>query len=213
MESVNLKAEPREVTGKQVSQLRRQGLTPGVLYGKGIEPQSLQFEAKQLTKVLKEAGGHKLIALQIGNQKPVVTLAREIQRNFIKHVYTHVDLQLVQMDVKIKATVPFVYEGASNAIKTLSCILTHGLDEIEIECLPGDLPDAIVIDLSRLENINDTLHVSDLVLPNGVTALSDADSVVAKVELPRASAGDEAMMAAAVAEPEVLTKAKPKAEK
>lgn len=209
METVNLKAEPRTIIGKQVNQLRRQGLIPGVLYGKGVEPQALQFEAKQLSRVLKSAGGHKLIALQIEGQKPQMTLAREIQRDYIKHVYTHVDLQAVQMDTKIKATVPFVFTGFSNAIKNLSCILTHGIDEVEIECLPSDLPNEIAVDLAKLANINDSIHVSDLVFPQGVTAVSDPDSIVAKAELPRGNVGDETAPVVA-AEPEVLTKAKPK---
>jgi len=215
METLELKADVREVTGRKVKVLRQEGLVPAVLYGHA-DPTLLQIEAKPLGKVLREAGTHQLIGLQIGNKKPVVTLARDIQRDAIRHNYLHVDFYAVKMDEKVTAQIPLVIEGVSPAVKDHGGILTHGMDEIEIECLPSDLLSAIEVNIEGLVEYNDSISVSDLVVPSSITVLSDPDSMVVKVEAPRleeaVEEGVEEGLEAVSAEPEVLTAAKEEVE-
>ncbi|MBN1220475.1 MAG: 50S ribosomal protein L25 [Anaerolineae bacterium] len=213
MDALELKAEVRETTGRHVKYLRRDGLVPAVVYGRGAKSTLLQIDAKLLRKVLNEAGTHQLIALQVGKQKPMMTLARDIQRDYIKHNYLHVDFYAVKMDEKVTAQVPLVIEGTSPAVRDHGGVLTQGLDEIEIECLPGDLISAIAVNVEELIEINDSITVAELKVPSSITILSDPDSMVVKVEPPRMVEEVEAELeevAAVGAEPEVISK--PKAE-
>jgi large subunit ribosomal protein L25 len=209
MEALELKAEPRAAVKGHAKELRRKGLVPVVLYGKGLETKPLQVEAKSLGRVLSVAGTHQLIALQIDNQEPRMTLAREIQRDPIRRGYLHVDFYAVKMDEKVKAQVPLVTVGVSPAVRDLAGILTHGLDQLEIECLPADLIASIEVDISSLAQLDDTIIVADLKVPSTISVLSDPDSMVVKVEPPRlAEAEEEVEEGVGVAEPEVLTASK-----
>jgi large subunit ribosomal protein L25 len=206
METIELKAEVREKSNR-VHHLRQAGWVPAVLYGQDTVATSLQIEAKALQKVLKETGMHQLIALQINNRKPVLTLVREIQRDTIKHHYLHVDFYTVKMDRKITAQIPLIITGTSPAVKDLGGILTHSLDEVEIECLPNDLLSAIEVNIDHLVALNDTITVADLKVSSTITILSDPDSMVVKIEPPRTAEEIEGagIEPTAVAEPEVLT--------
>jgi large subunit ribosomal protein L25 len=204
MEALELTAEPRAVIGRQVKNLRRQGLVPAVLYGRGIEASPVQIEAKALTRVLDIAGTHQLISLKIGNQESRMTLVRDIQRDPIRRNYSHVDFYIVKMDEKVTASVPVLLVGVSPAVRDLDGILTQGLDQIEIECLPGDLIASIEVDISSLTELNDTITVSDLKTPETLTVLSDPDSVVVKIEPPRLAEEVEEEEAEVSAEPEVV---------
>jgi large subunit ribosomal protein L25 len=214
MEAIELKAEARTVVGRHVKNLRQQGLVPIVLYGKGLETQSLQVDAKSLSKVLAIAGSHQLINLQVGNQRSQLTLARDIQRDPIQRGYLHVDFYAVKMDEKVTAKVPLVIIGEAPAVGDLGGILTHGLDEVEIECLPANLISSIEVDVSSLAEFNDTIIVADLTLPETITVLSDPESMVVKIEPPRVAAEEVEEEEAAVvsAEPEVLTASKREAD-
>ena len=184
MEALELNAEVREVTGRRVRHLRQQGMVPAVLYGRTQDSTLLQVQAKALHKVLAEAGTHQLISLQIGKQKPLMTLARDIQRDVVKRNYLHVDFYAVTMDQKVTAQVPLIIEGVAPAVKDLGGVLTQGLDEIEIECLPSDLISAIEVNVEDLVEYNDSISVSDLKVPSSITIMSDPDSMVVKVEPP-----------------------------
>jgi len=212
METLELKADVREATGRRVKALRQEGFVPAVLYGH-TDPTLLQIEAKPLGRVLREAGTHQLIGLQIGNKKPVVTLARDIQRDVIRFNYLHVDFYAVKMDEKVTAQIPLVIEGVSPAVKDQGGILTQGMDEVEIECLPSDLISAIEVNIDGLVEYNDSISVSDLIIPSSITVLSDPDSMVVKVEPPRLEEEVEEEeleegLEEVSAEPEVLTAAK-----
>lgn len=211
MEALELKAEVRQITGKQVAQLRRQGYVPAVIYGNNLENDLIQIEAKALRKVLAQAGTHQLIALQVGNKRPRMTLARELQIDSIKRSYLHVDFYAVNMKEKVTAQVPVVFEGVSPAVKDLDGILVHGMTELEIECLPADLIAAIEVNIEGLVELGDMITVADLKVPSSITVLSDPESMVAKVEAPRIEEEAVEEEAPAGAEPEVLTAAKEKA--
>jgi len=211
MEALELKAEVRQAIGKHVKQLRREGLVPAVLYGKNQETDLLQINAKALHKVLAQAGTHQLIALQIGNKKTTMTLVRDMQIDAVKHNYLHVDFYAVKMDEKVTAEVPLVFTGVAPAVRDLGGIMVHGLNAVEVECLPADLISSIEVNIDGLTNFDDHIAVADLKVPGTVTLLSDPESLVAKVEAPRTAETLEEASTVVSAEPEVLTGAKERA--
>lgn len=184
MEQIELKAEPRTLTGRRAKKLRDQGYVPAIVYGSQVEATPIQVESKTLHKVLTKAGGNTLIALQIGKKKPILTLAREIQRDIIRHNILHVDFYRVVMTEKISAEIPLVLSGEAPALEE-GGILVHGLNTVEVQCLPADLPSALEVDLSSLVEFNDLVTVADLQVPSSVAILSDSDSVIARIEAPR----------------------------
>ncbi len=185
-----LKAELRNVTGKKVKVLRRSGLTPAEVYGQGIDNLSIQIDSKTLRRVLHEAGNTNLIGIKLGRKKAVNTLARDIQYDPISQDVLHVDFYAVNMSETVVVSVPIQIVGETPAEKEGGVIVT-GINELEIEALPGDLPETIEVDISKLENFGDSLHVEDLDLPDNITILSSPDSLLVSVQAPRAVAQEE----------------------
>lgn len=180
MESHKLKAEPRTVVGKRVGALRREGMLPAILYGAGISPQPVQLDAREAGKALARVSAATLLDLEVGDEVHKV-LVREMQRDVIRRDLKHVDFLKVAMDVVIRTEVPVELVGEAPAVKLLAGVLVSGVDEIEVEALPSDLPDRISVDLSVLKNIDDAITVGDLFLGKGVKVLTDAGEVVAHV--------------------------------
>jgi large subunit ribosomal protein L25 len=213
MEQIELKAEPRQISGKHVKQLRAKGYVPAVLYGSKIKATPIQIAAKPLHKVLAQAGGNTFIALQIGDKKPVLALAREVQHDAIRHHIIHADFYQVVMTEKITVEVPLVFVGDAPAVKD-GGILVHGLDTIEVQCLPADVPASIEVDLSPLTDFHSRVAVADLHLPAAVTILSEPESLVAHIEAPRKAEEEEVVeeVVAASVEPELVAKREKKEE-
>ncbi len=212
MEQIELKAEPRQISGKHVKQLRAEGYVPAVLYGSKITAVPIQIASKPLHKALAQASGNTFISLQVGDKKPVLTLAREVQRDALRHHIIHADFYQVVMTEKITVEVPLVFVGDAPALKD-GGILVHGLDAIEVQCLPADVPPSIEVDLSPLTDFHSRVAVADLHLPPAVTLLSEPESLVAHLEAPRKAEEEvvEEAVAAAV-EPELVTKREKKEE-
>ncbi len=212
MEQIELKAEPREISGKHVKQLRTEGYVPAVLYGSKIKAMPIQIASKPLHKALAQASGNTFISLQVGNSKPVLALAREVQRDALRHYIIHADFYQVVMTEKITVEVPLVFVGDAPATKD-GGILVHGLDAIEVQCLPADVPPSIEVNLSSLVDFHSRVSVADLHLPPEITILSEPESLVAHIEAPR-KAEEEVVeeAAAAVAEPELVAKREKKEE-
>lgn len=210
MDEIVLNVQPRTVVGKQVKALRRAGDVPAVLYSRRGEPMILQANNRELLRVLARAGGSRLVKLNIAGVKEAPTaLVREVQREPIRGSVLHVDFFGVTMTEVIKVQVPIRYDGASPAVARNEGVLIHNMDAIEIECLPGDLIDAVAIDVTTLEKVGDVIRVSDLKVPATVKLLADSEATVARVsylagEEVEAPAGAEAV----VAEPEVIKKGK-----
>ena len=213
MEQIELKAEPRQISGKQVRQLRAEGFVPAVLYGSKIKATSIQIASKPLHKALAQAGGNTFIALQVGDKKPVLALAREVQRDALRHQIIHADFYQVVMTEKITVEVPLVFVGDAPALKD-GGILVHGLDAIEVQCLPADVPPSIEVDLSSLTDFHSRVAVADLHLPSTVTVLSEPESLVAHIEAPRKAEEEEVVEEVVVAavEPELVAKREKKEE-
>lgn len=180
MSEMVLYAKQRTVIRKQVKALRREGLLPAVLYGTGIEPIPLELELFEAKKILSKMGSSTLISLKIGRQTHQV-LVREIQRDVIRRDMKHVDFLKVAMDVVIRASVPVELVGEALAVSELGGVLVSGLAVVEVEALPSDLPDRMLVDLELLAEIEDTITVSDLSFGEGVEVLTSMDEVLARV--------------------------------
>jgi len=194
MEQIELETQTREVLGKKVKSLRREGLVPAVLYGHETVSIPLQVEERELNRVLAQAGGHRLIALKVGrSRKRQMALARDVQWDVIAGKPIHVDFYAVVMTEKITTEVPLVFVGEAPAADQVGAMVLQGLDEVEIECLPGDLIEAIEVDLSGLEEIDQAIYVKDLRLPPTVEILTDTEELVAKVTWAAAEVVEEAV--------------------
>jgi large subunit ribosomal protein L25 len=209
MADITLRAQVRTIKGKKVGALRRQGIIPANIYGRGIESLPVQIEVRSFRGVLATAGTSTLVDAHVsadggegdGQSHPVL----------IEHVSTHpatgkvlhVDLRQVDLNRPIKAGVAVVLTGESPAVKNLGAVLVHPLDTLEVEALPRALPHEITVDISSLVELDQQITVGDLQLPPGVTVDTDPATVVAQViasKLEQEVAAEEAAEAAEAAE-------------
>ncbi len=207
MATTSLTATKRTVVGKQVGQLRRAGQLPAVLYGPGTPPEPIQLNAKEATNSIRRIKGTQLVDLAVDGKEYKV-LVQELQRDSIKGHYLHVDFYAVDMNRALRVRVPLHLTGDSYAVISLSGVLVHGVTEIEIECLPADLPTGVVADLGALKEIGSALHVKDLQLPAAVKVLINPDDLVARVTYQAKEEDLSTPSAAATAEVEVIEKGK-----
>jgi large subunit ribosomal protein L25 len=210
MEQIELNMKLRTVKGKQVSNLRRAGDVPAVLYSRHADPVVVQANTRELMRVLTRAGGSRLVKLNIeGTPESRMALVREVQREPIKGTVLHVDFFGVSMSERITVVIPIRYEGVSPAVTRNEGVLIHNLDSIEIECLPGDLIDSVSIDLTGLDKVGDVIRVGELKVPDTVKLMLEPEATVARVAH---LAGEEVEAVVAttevVAEPEVIKKGK-----
>jgi len=207
MDKIELAAHKRDLLGKKVRFLRREGITPVNLYGHGLESTSLQIETPALKKALAQAGRTSLVHLKVGSAKrPHVAIVRGIQRDPVKGELLHVDFYQVRMDEKLKIAVPLVLMGKAPAVKDLGGILVQEMGSIEVECLPANMPHSIEADISGLVQLDQAVHVKDLHVGDGVTILADPGKVVAKIARLRVEVVEAVAAPAAEAEAEVEEK-------
>lgn len=180
----SLKVERRDGAGKGVARkLRAAGRVPGVLYGHGIETTSIQMASQDLLHLFHHGGTSQLIEVQLDGTTHLA-IPREIQRDHIRGRYIHVDLLAVSRTEKVTLSVE-VYEVGEAAGVRAGGVIEHHLREVELECLPGDVPERIEIDVTALE-IGDLLRVADLTPPPGITFLSDPETPLISVIMPAA---------------------------
>jgi large subunit ribosomal protein L25 len=210
MASINLGAQPRTSVGKQASKaVRRNGFVPANLYGHGMKPLSLQVQSKDLWSALHtKAGENVVLNLKVeGVQlKESMCLVKEIQHDPVTDKIKHVDFTVVSMTEKIDVKVPLVVNNSAEApgIKEGGVIdIVH--HEIEVECLPTDIPEKIEVDAKAMK-IGDAVHAKDLPMPKGVTCKLDPDDVVIALHPPMKE--EVSAEEAAVGEPEVIEKGK-----
>jgi large subunit ribosomal protein L25 len=199
MEKQVLHASHREVTGKQVKRLRREGKLPAIMYGYNIKPTSIELDLKEATYILGMSTASSIINIEL-DKKENAALVREKQRDFIKGNLLHVDFQIVSLTEKLRAAVSIELTGLSPAVKDFNGVVVEGLDELEVECLPQDLPERFVVDVTSLLKIGDALHVKDIPIPANVTVLDDPEEMIAIIT----AAKEEEVVVEAVPE-EVLT--------
>jgi large subunit ribosomal protein L25 len=208
MDKIVIEATRRTVTGKKVGALRRQGILPGVLYGHHIDPTPISMNLHDATKLLSNVSGTTLLTLHLDGREHSA-LVRERQRDFIKGTLLHVDFQAVSLTEKIRARVTIETEGVAPAVKDLNGTVYQSVNEIEVECLPQDLPSRIVVDVSSLANIGDSILIRDLPIPDNVEVLEDPDEVVVVITAAQEEVEEvPAEAEAEVEEPEVIGRGK-----
>lgn len=182
MEGLALKATTREVLGKKTRFLRRQGITPAHLFGHNLKSLTLQCDTTEIKRVIAHAGMTTIFNLELDQEKrPRKVLIREIQRDVLGEQILHVDLYQIKMTEKLKADIPIVLTGEAPAMKLKGRLLMHQITTLSVECLPDKLPPEIEVDLSPLEEVDQAIHVSDLVLDPEITILSDPEQLIVKI--------------------------------
>jgi large subunit ribosomal protein L25 len=198
-----LSVETRQVLGKKVAQLRRTGFLPANVYGHGVESVAVQVETDSMEKTLKASSANEVIDLKIAGEsqtRPVVI--QRIQRHPLTSRTLHLEFYQVSLRQKMRADVPLVIVGQSHAIDTFNGVLVTAIESVQVEALPLDLPSRIEVDIRPLRELEQTLHVRDLPIPESVVILTDPDVVVVKVASPRVSVEGEEAPEAAEAEEE-----------
>jgi large subunit ribosomal protein L25 len=187
-EVFSIVVERREQVGsKKTSVLRAQGLVPGVLYGSGLgqsKPELIQVNALELNKLLSEIEESSLVNVILGD-KTYPTLVKDIQKNPLKAEILSVDFFAPDLNEEVETPVALEFDGVSQSEKAGNTLVRIH-QEIEVKALPQDLPEHIVVDLSKLVTLDDVIRVSDLDLPKGVEALLDGDEMIAMTEAPQA---------------------------
>ena len=179
---MELAAERRTVRGRRVKQLRRQGVVPGVMYGHRFDALPIQFEERSLRRLLSQVGGSQLIAITLqGQDVPEMALVRDVQRDAITGAPLHVDFYRVNMRERLTAEVPLTIIGDSPVVESREGMLLQGISYIEVECLPGDLVDAIEVDVSQLTEVDMGVYVRDLIAPEGIDILTDPDEMILRI--------------------------------
>ncbi|HMI43536.1 MAG TPA: 50S ribosomal protein L25/general stress protein Ctc [Gemmatimonadaceae bacterium] len=215
MATVSLSANARDGKGKGAARsLRSQGQVPAVIYGHGRQPQPLALNARDLDKLLSHIQAEStVIEVTVGGQT-AKTLIREIQRHPIKRQILHVDFQALVAGEKVTVSIPIVLLGVPEGVRLEGGVLDQTLREIEIEVDPSNIPDHVEYDITNMV-IGDSVHISDLKVPEGVEVIDDPETSVAVLAAPRAVIEEVAAVAepvegeaGAVAEPEVIGRGK-----
>jgi large subunit ribosomal protein L25 len=184
MEHIVLKATKREVVGRKVGALRRQGKLPAVLYGHRIETTPILLDAYEGSQALSYLTSSSLVTIDLDG-KQYLAQVREKQRNFIKNRLMHVDFQIVSLTEKMHAKVGIRLTGTAPAVKNFNAEIHTGLTSLEVECIPQDLPERIMVDISGLTELGDSVRVRDVVLSGKVKILADPEEVIAIAAAPR----------------------------
>lgn len=204
VEKVILKAIKREVIGKQVNALRRAGKLPAVMFGYQVESTPITLDTHEVTKLLGRLSSSSIVTIDLdGKQYP--TLVREKQRDFIKNRLLHVDFQVVSLTENIRSQVRIEFTGTAPAVTDYSAIIVTSLTELEVEGLPADLPERIIVDISNLVKIGDGVHVRDIVVSDKVVIIDDPDEIIVHATAPRVEEVEEVVPEEVeVLEPEVI---------
>lgn len=177
---MELKATNREIFGKKVKILRAKGEMPAEMFGHGIPNAHISVSQKDFAKIYKTAGEHELVNVVVESGKAVPTLITNAQRDALSGQFLSADFYAVRMDEKLTVSIPVTFKGEASAEKKGFPVIKV-LTEIEVETLPGNMPHEFTVDLSKLADVGDTIHVSDVKMPKGVESLIPADSVIATV--------------------------------
>lgn len=183
-EKIVVEAQKRTIKGKQVSNLRRSGLLPGIIYGRigkeQIDPIAIQLDLHEASKIINKLTGSSLVSLKVdGETYPVVL--RELQKDIIYGTLRHVDFMAVSLTEKLQTAVPIELIGQAPAEISMAAVVVTGISELEIECLPQDMPERIEVDATVLVDIDSVIYVKDLDLPGNFDVLTDPEELVAGV--------------------------------
>lgn len=181
----------RQITGKKVGQLRRQGIVPGNVFGRGLPSVAVQAPLKELREAFRERGRNAIVEAQIkGEDGTRAVLLREVQRHPVTDEVLHVEFYQIDLTRRVHAQVEVALTGDSEAVR-LGGVLVNPLAHIEVEALPNEIPERFEVDISVLVAFGDAVHVSDLAAPSGVRIITDAGAVVASAQAPRVQEEEE----------------------
>jgi large subunit ribosomal protein L25 len=177
MEKVVLKATKREALGRKVGALRRAGKLPAVLYGHGVKSTPIMLDAHEATLRLSHLTSSSLVMIDLdGTEYPA--LVREKQKDYLKDRLLHLDFQVISMTEKVTTKVGIELTGTAPAVKAFNAVIITVLNELEVECMPQDLPARVVLDISGLAEIGAGIHVRDVVISDQVKILDDPAEMI-----------------------------------
>ena len=185
---LRIQAKVRQAFGKQNKKLRKAGMLPAVVYGRGKETLSLEVPGKNFQKVYQQAGESTLVDLLIDGKGEKKVLIHDVAKHYMKDEPIHVDFYEVDLTSKIHAKVPVHFVGVSPAVKESGGVLIKNLNEIEVEALPMNLPHAIEVSIEKLKTFDDLVRVADLKVSDKVKVLAHPEDVIVKVQAPRTEA-------------------------
>jgi large subunit ribosomal protein L25 len=195
-------ATTRTQLGRKTKQLRREGKLPAVLYGNVKENRHLSLDAHTFNKLFSHIGYTTLVDLIVDDEKPIKVLVQDAAHNPVKEGLQHVDFYAVNLKEKLTTEVPLQYTGVADAVEILGGIFLTVKDNVEIECLPEDLPQHIEVDITSLKTFDDSIRIKDLIVPKGVEIIGDPEDVLASVSEPISEAELAALEEAPTETPE-----------
>jgi large subunit ribosomal protein L25 len=181
----SLAATDRQVTGKAVARLRKDGRLPAVLYGHGVASTNVSVDTHEFELLRRKAGPNTLVDLSVDGKKSNPVLVHDVQVHPVSRKPLHIDLFLVRMTEELTVDVPLVPTGISRAIEDANGTLIHATESVRVRALPDHLPQSIQYSIESLVDFEGTIHVRDLDIPSDVTLLNDPDDLVARVLPPR----------------------------
>lgn len=207
---LKINAQLRTESGRNaVKKIKQAGFVPAVIYGAKDPARNLQINEREVSRLLGHVTSESvLVEVKIQDGDTKTALIQEVQHHPVTGAIMHLDLHAVSMDELLTAEVAVETTGEAEGVKTGGGVLEVILRTLEIECLPGDLPEAITVDVSAL-NIGDSIHVGALTLPKGVTVLNDATLTVVSVAAPTVVEETAPSTAETGAQPEVINEKKP----
>ena len=180
-----LAAEHRDITGKAVTRIRKNGRIPAVVYGHGVDSSNVSLDAHAFDLLRRHTGPNALVDLSVDGAKANPVLIHDVQIHPVSRRPLHADLFLVRMTEELTVDVPLVSTGESHAVEELNGTLLHPTETVRVKALPDHLPQSIEYSIASLVDFDAAVRVSDLVIPDDVTLLTDPDEIIAKVQAPR----------------------------
>jgi large subunit ribosomal protein L25 len=196
----SLAAARRDVTGKAVARLRRDGRLPGVVYGHGVDSQSISLDDHEFELLRRHVGGNTLVDLAVDGGRARPVLIQNVQVDRVSRRPLHVDFFVVRMTEELTVDVQLSPQGVSPAVDSLGGILNHVIERVRVRALPSNLPQSLPYSIEGLVDFDSAIHIRDIPVPEGVTILADGDELVAKVERPRVEAPEPTAEAEAAPE-------------
>ncbi|MBI1857315.1 50S ribosomal protein L25 [Candidatus Saccharibacteria bacterium] len=184
VQDISVDLQEREIVGKGLRKLRNNGLIPAVIHDHGHSSIHVMGDYIKLHKTYEQAGKHHPVQLSVGG-KHHLALIKDIDFEPTKHRMRHIVFQAIKQNEKVEAEVPIVFKDVEIPAEKISLLILKQLDHVEVEALPKDLPDKLIVDPSKLAQVGDHLTVADLPIPAGVTILTEPETQIAIVEMPK----------------------------
>ena len=188
---LELNVQKRTENDKNSKKLLENGYIPAIFYGKNIKNILLKIKKNDAVNILKEAGKYSLIDLKIDKDESKKVLIKEVQKNAIKDIVSHIDFFQVDLNKKIKLDLPFIFINEAPAVKNLGGILLKNMETVKIECLPKDIISGIKIDLTKLKTFEDAIKINDLKISSSIKFITKSNDLIVSVVRPRIIAEDE----------------------